>query len=102
MYRKSVLLENNSNSAFSKIKKVAKKFTDTAQSILPQISILIRNLIFQELLRDLPVEGAVMEPVRVMTCNRLAATGEEWTDMFEEHNRWFHTNNEKIFIFLKI
>ena len=44
----------------------------------------------KELLRNLEVEGTVMEPIRVMVSNRLAVTGDEWTATFEKHNRCGH------------
>ena len=41
----------------------------------------------KELLRDLQVVGAVMEPIRVMAANRLAENGSQWMNVFKEFNR---------------
>ena len=42
----------------------------------------------KELLRDLQVVGAIMEPIRVMTANRLAQNGSQWMDIFKQFNRY--------------
>ena len=42
----------------------------------------------KELFRDLQVEGVVYEPIRVMVSNRLSSNGQQWANMFQQHNRF--------------
>ncbi len=41
----------------------------------------------KDLLRNLKVEGVIMEPIRVMAANRLAESGKAWTDIVAKENR---------------
>ena len=45
----------------------------------------------KELFRNLSAEDTVMEPIRVMTANKLATSGKEWARTFEQYNRYVHT-----------